>query len=166
MQVKLKTALAITLLVTAIMLVMSFAFIPSIAQGMGDNMQNSEQQGNPSEEVGEAIGIGIGVIFVTLIALLLGLSWLATALMFLIFIPIVLTSKTEEKLKTRIKALLILTIIFGIFVVVTMAVCWSLAIYSTSMMIVMAITDLCFVACVITQIAAYRMLRKYVNQAT
>lgn len=164
MKAKLKIALAIMLAVTAIMLVTSYAFIPRMAQDLGDKMQNTESETDDSSALGQAIGAAIGVAVVAVIALLLGVAWLLTALMLLIFIPVVLSANTEQKMYKRVKALLICICIFGALTFVTMGICWSFAIYSIPMMMVMTIADLCLTGTIATVIVSDVKLRNYCNE--
>ena len=160
---KYKIALGIVLAITAFMLVLSYALLPNVANDMNDGLQAGGTEQNTENTAGEQLGNALGVFFGILFSLIAGITWLITALMFLIMLPIVLTSKTEQKMKKRVTILLILTVIFTLFVIPAMFLCWSVATYSISMMVVLAITDVCYIGCFITQCVAVDKLRKFVK---
>ncbi|MCH5156314.1 MAG: hypothetical protein J1G02_00380 [Clostridiales bacterium] len=154
---KYKIALGIMLAITAILLVVSYALLPTVANDMNNGLQDSNTEDN-SEQLGNALGVVFGLLF----SLLAGVTWLITALIFVIFLPIVLTSKTEQKMKKRVTVLLVLTVICTLFVIPAMILCWSIATYSILMMAVLIITDLCYIGCFVTQCVTLNKLRKSV----
>ena len=164
---KYKIALGIVLAITAIMLVLSYALLPNVANDMNEGLQGDGTGQDTENTAGEQLGNALGVLFGMLFSLMAGITWLITALMFLIMLPIVLTSKTEQKMKKRVTVLLILTAIFTVFVIPAMMLCWGVATYSISMMVVLAITDVCYIGCFVTQCVTVDKLRKLVKtQAT
>lgn len=160
---KYKIALGIVLAITAIMLVLSYALLPNAANDMNDGLQGDGTEQDTENTAGEQLGNAVGIVFVLIIVLLAGITWLITALMLLIMLPIVLTSKTEQKMKKRVKALLILTVILTLFMIPAMYICWGFATYSTTMVIVLALADLCVVGCIVTESVTLHKLRKLVK---
>lgn len=144
---KWKIVLGVLLAVTAIMLVLSYAFVLNISDGI-------------QESTDDELTAAVSIFVLTIIGLLAGIPWILTSLVYLIFTPIVLCAKTEQKLEKRVKILLIFTVILSVAVIFTMGLCWTFAGYSTPLVVVMIFTDLCYLACFVITCLLYSKLRK------
>lgn len=159
MKTKIKIALAVVLFVTAIMLMLAYIFLPGALGKLNELLHMGVI--SPDSAYGFMI-YWLGVTIVVIFMMVVAFCWILTALMFMIFIPIVLTAHTENSLEKRTKVLLILTVIFAVFVNCSMAIVWLFAsIFTYYLFALLIISDVCFVACVITIIVCYAKIRKF-----
>ena len=161
MKKKVKIALGILLFVTMVMLMVSSILMIQLTPGlMGDDMMDSSDN-----QAGAGLGVGIAMIFIVIILLVIAGIWLLNSLINLIFLPIVLTAKSETKLRKALLALLIITAIFLVSVVLGMIISWSfIATLSATLNAVYAITMVCYVGSFVAIIISYAKINKLCKQ--
>ena len=159
MKTKIKIALTVVLFITAIMLMLTYAFLP----GAFEKLNKWINMGFISTDTAYGyIVFWLGVTLIVIFMMIIASCWILTALMFMIFIPIVLTAHTENSLEKRTKVLLILTVIFAVFVNSSMAIVWLFAsIFPNYLIATLVISQVCFIASVTTVIVCYAKTRKY-----
>ena len=161
MRTKLKIALCILIAITAILLIVTYAMIFTSVSGLDVTEPEQDTETDPNEALGIALSLTITLVF----NIILGVTWLVTALMLLIFVPIIASAKTDGKMHKALKALLICTIIFsvacGISMLISLIMSVSLISYFVPLLVAMALAGVCLLATFITVIVSYAKFNKY-----
>lgn len=162
MKRKVKLALAITLVIAAVMLITTYAMFYRVGQKILNQLTNgTDEPANDPYLVALLVYLVVLVGLAGFIMKVIALPMLAIGILFLVFVPIVLSAQREEKLRNSTMVLMILSVIFTVLSFLPLIYCWLLAMYSVTMTVLVSIANVCLVGCLITIIVSYAKLRKY-----